>query len=530
MRSGSSVHSVVSANGPDSQRFSLHDAARRRFVVNVAANVCYAVSNTALMVWYVPFLVHHLGVAPYGMISLANSVALFAVILSSSLDVAIGRFLAIDLNQKNVTRANQTFNTALALSTLVCGSLAIPAGLVSYLFPALFNVPTGLETATRFLFASVALTTLLSILSGPFGAASVITHRFDLRGAVRLVTSLTRAGIVVLCFSVWPASLWYVSLGFFVSAWVSFIGDIVLWSRLTPTLRVDPRSVRRPQAGGFVALASWSTVNQVGVLLLMQVDLLIVNAMFGAEMTGRYASVLLFPALIHTMAESVATVLSPAIMARYAIGDIDGMRQLASRSAKMLGVALALPVGLLCGLGGPLLDLWLGAKFVALDTVLILLCGHLTWNIATRPLLYVLTAYNRVKVQGVATLAFGAANLGLAVALAKWSGWGVAGVAAAAAIVWTVKNVGLLSGYCAVLMRLRWWAFYPPLAAGALGTLGVALAGKLVSRLWWPHSWFELGIAATAISLAYCILALLVGLNRSDRELLRSLVFRSFHA
>ena len=106
---------------------------------------------------------------------------------------------------------------------------------------------------------------------------------------------------------------------------------------------------------------------------------------------------------------------------------------------------------------------------------------------------------------------------------------GIAGVAAATAIVWTIKNVVFLSSYTAVVMRLRWWAFYAPLVAGALGALGIALAGRFAAQLWWPASWLALGVLATAITGTYCVIAYTISLNRADRELLWSFLSRRSH-
>lgn len=507
----------------------LADVARKRFVINVSSNVGYVVLNTALMVWYVPFLVRHLGVAAFGMISLANALVAYAGIITTSLDVSISRFLAIDLNQGNNAGANRTFNTALGLSLAACGILLPLLGIVTFLFPLLFNVPPGLALATQFLLASVGVTTLAAILSGSFGVASLITHRFDLRNIVRSLTSLSRAGLVALCFLFWPASLWYVAAGFIVSACIGLAGDIFIWRSLTPQLHIDRCNIDRHKFRDLIGLSGWSTINQIGFLLLMQTDLLIVNKMFGAEMTGLYGSVLLFPALIDTMTATVVTVLSPAIMARFAVGDIVGMQRIASRAVKLLGIGLALPIGLLCGLGRPLLSLWLGPRFAQLDILLILLVGHLSVNLATRPLSYVLMAFNRVKVQGLVTLALGAVNVALAIAFVRWGGFGVGGVAAAAAIVWTIRNAVLLSSYASVLLRLPWWAFYPSLTAGALGTVSIALVSGFVSQLWWPTSWLALGVVATAIAVAYGVVAYAISLNRSDRDLLFSLLHGGFH-
>lgn len=507
----------------------LPDMARRRFVINVGSNLGYLVLNTALMLWYIPFLIRHLGLAAYGMIPLANSLVMYAGIISTGLDTSIIRFLAIDLNQGNDAAANRTFNTALALSLAACGILVLPAGVVIYCFPVLFQVPSGLALATQVLFASVGITTLAAILSGNFGVASAITHRFDLRNLVRSATAVSRVGVIVLCFFIWPPSLWSVAGGFIVSACIGLAGDVLVWRRLAPQLHVNWRAVDRHRFGVFIGLSSWVTVSQIGFLLLSQVDLLIVNALFGAETTGRYGSVLLFPTLINTMIGTITTVLGPAIIGRYAVGDIEGLRRITVRSVKLIGIGLALPIGLLGGFGGPLLNLWLGSEFIALDLLLVLLTGHLSVNLAIMPVVYVLTAYNRVKLQGLATLALGIMDVVLAIALARWGGLGAVGVAAAGAIIWTVRNTGFLSSYSAFIMGLPWWIFYPPLAIGALGTLSVAAAGRLISQLWWPSSWLTLGTTGAAIGAVYTVLAYAFGLNHSDRDLLWSLMRRKPH-
>jgi membrane protein EpsK len=460
------------------------------------------------------------------MISLANSLVMYASIVSSSLDVSIGRFLTIDLNRGDATGANRTFNTALALSVAAISLLLLPAGLCTYFFPALFNVPAGLEFATQFLFACVCFSTLAAILSGNFGVSTLITHRFDLRNVIRSLSLLGRIGIGALGLVLWPGNLWPIAVGILVGAGIGLAGDLWSWRRLTPILHVNRVAIDRSRANALFGLSGWSAINAIGALLLMQVDLLVVNAVFGAELTGRYASVLLFPALIYTLTEAVVAVLSPAITARYAVGEMEGVRRLATRSVKLLGLGLALPTGLLCGFSRPLLNLWLGPEFVGLDILVILLVGHLSVNLAVRPLLYILTAYNRVKVQGLVTLALGMVNVALAVVLARWSGWGMAGVAAASALVWTVKNLIFLSGYTAVQMGLPWSSFLAPLTGGGLGMLCITLGGTILSQIWWPGTWLALAALAASTAGLYGIVVYAVALDGADRNLLWRIVRR----
>lgn len=507
-------------------RPAIADRGADRFIVNVTSSITYVVLNTGLMIWYVPFLIHHLGLAAYGMVALVNALLMHSVVVTDSLTGATFRYLAIDLNRGDTPAAVRTFNNALALAVIGCCLLLLPLAATAHYLPDLFNVPEELEQQTRFLLFSTSLLAFTALVGGTLGASSLITHRFDLRNIVRALSTLSRVGVVAVCFMVWPANLWQVGAGMIAAALVNLVGDMVLWRSLTPQLVIRPRLIRIEQFRPLIGISGWSAVNTVGILLLMQIDLLIVNTFFGSEMTGRYASVLLLLTLIYTLMEAVLPILSPAIMARYATGDTAGLRMIVTRSVRSLTLILALPVGLLCGFASPLLSVWLGPKFAELDIILIFLVGHLPLTLATRPLSYVLTAHNKVRVQGLVTMAVGVANIAVVILLARYSGFGAASVAAVGALAWTARNVLFVSTYGASLMGLRWHAFWGSLTMGAAATIAVAMVGHASSRLWWPSDWFSLATAAAAISLAYCALAYAFVLTTAERALLREAVMR----
>jgi membrane protein EpsK len=216
-------------------------------------------------------------------------------------------------------------------------------------------------------------------------------------------------------------------------------------------------------------------------------------------------------------------------MARYAIDDFAGLRRLLQSAVGLLAFGLALPVGLLCGLGRPLLSLWLGPDFAELDALLAILVAHLAVNLAGRPLAYLLTAHNKVKQQGLVTLALGVVNIVLAVTLALWAEWGVLGIAAATAIVWTLKNTLFLPVYAARVLGLIWWAFLPRLAGGAAAVLGVALAGRALAAMWPPLDWTGLAAMAAAISAIYSITLLGLIIRLDDRRLILQVILRRVH-
>ncbi|MBL6081170.1 hypothetical protein JMJ56_24525 [Belnapia sp. T18] len=502
------------------------DGESGRFALNVASNIGFAVMNVALMLWYVPFLLQHLGLAAFGVIPLANTLVMYTTILSASLDTSVTRFLAMDLNRSDESAANRTFNAAVILSLVSSAALLLLCLAIAGLLPALFNLPAGLETGTRYVFGGVAATMLTGILGCSFSAISVVMHRFELRNLVRALTALSRVGVVALCFALWSPSLWHVALGFVVSAVVQLTGDILVARRLAPGLRFDLRSADQRQVVAMTGFSGWSSVNQVGNLLMLQVDLLLVNLLFGAEATGRLGALLLLVVVINSMTETVVTVLSPLVMARYVEGDQAALQRFVVRSVRLLGVALALPIGLLCGLGSPMLRLWLGPEFTSLDLLLTLLVGHLAVSLACRPLSYVLMAHNRVRLQSVVTLAAGIVAIPLAVGLASWADWGIAGVVAATAAMWVARNVLFLAPYAARTLGLRATSFLASLAIIAGCTVGVGLASAVVDRLLHPSSWTGLAGAAALVTLVYLVVAYALALDRSDRRFVRGALWR----
>ncbi|MFN8486159.1 MAG: oligosaccharide flippase family protein [Caldilineaceae bacterium] len=508
---------------PQSARNVAPPRARTHFVINVSSNVAYMAVTTLVMFWYIPFLIQHLGVAAYGMVPLANSLIMYISIITEGLDNAVTRFLIIDLNRTDPTSANATFNTALFASTFIVLGLLPFILLASWAFPFFFQVPHGLENATRFLFVGVMLTFCLSVLGSNFEVSTMAAHRFDLYNLLRGLVMATRIGAVVIAFLLLGPAIWQVGLGVVLGALVEVGGGWFFWRRLTPQLHVRFANFDRTRLRSLLGFSAWSIVNRIGVLLFLSLDLVIVNLYLGANATGEYGTLILFPDLMRSLADTVTSVLNPAIMARYAVNDYASLRALATRSVKLLGLALALPIGVFCGLAQPFLARWLGPEFQRLNLLLMIMVGHLSINLATLPLSYVLNSYNKVKVQGLVTLGLGVVNVLLAITLAIWLHWGALGVALATACVLTIRNLFFLSSYSASVMKAPWWTFYPILLGGVFGTVLTGLAAYGLAHLWRAQSWLDLIAIGLVVGIGYGFFVLWIGLHQAERLFLLEL-------
>ena len=497
---------------------------RGRFSVNLATNLGYLGLTLVVGVWYVPYLVKHLGPAAYGLIPLASTITSAMALITVGLNIAVGRSLTIALEREDHEQANRIFNTSLWGSLVLCAGLLIPAGLGLVFLELIVRVPPGFETEARWLFAAVAMAFLLNELKTPFSVSAYCRNRFDLFNLVATGEVLTRIGLVVLLFYALSASIQYVGGAILCGTMVSAVGAVWLWRRLMPTLRIARRDFNWGVLKSLTRTGGWVIVNQLGAILYLGIDVLVANRLFGAELAGKYAAVLALPLLIRTLGATIGMVFNPTATYYYARNDIDGLVTYLCRAVKCVGLLLALPIGLMCAFSEPLLRLWLGPAFGELSPLLFLMASHLCVNMAINPLLGLQVTTDRMKVPGLVTLMIGLANLALTLLLAGPMQWGLYGIAAAGAITMTVKHALFTPFYAAHVLGKPGFTFLRQMTPILLLTAATIILGRAMAWGREIGGWGDLIRSGLGLSALYGAGVYGLVMSPAERQLLRSVL------
>ena len=498
--------------------------ARRGFTINILSNIAFVGSQAVLTLWLTPYFIGYLGLAGYGMIPLIQNIVTYTGILTTSFNSAVSRYLTIELGRGDDTASNKTFNTAL-FSILGLFIVLSPAIMVlAVVFPHLFNVPIGWETDASWLVMLTAFTFFVAVAGGIFSVSAFVHSEFFKYNLANFAGIFARVFCVIALFSLFSPHLWYAGIATLIAAFVSFTGYVILWRKLTPELKIQRSAFDRTQFVEITTMGGWLVVNMAGAILLSRVDLIVVNMYFGAAMTGAYASLVQFTFLMEYLVTAAGNVVRPVILIKYAQQDMEGLRILSAQSVKLFGYGMALPVGLLCGFAQPFLSIWLGPTFTYLSWLFVAILVHQALNYSVRPLLFVQNAYNKVKWPGIVTLICGIASLVLGILFARWNIWGVIGVALAVGLSWTIKNALYMPVYTALIMKLKWWTFFPSLIPSILGTVFVMLISYGFTLIKMPGNWFSLIGMVISVSIFYTFLVWFFGLNRTDRKLIISLL------
>lgn len=501
-------------------------ASTRQLAINVGSNMVVMALNIIIGIWFTPYLIGVLGIAAFGIATLALSISNYMAIFDSALNNAIGRFLAIDLGKNDDRKASKTFNSALTLS-LVTSALLLPViSLVAWLSATIFDVPANQERQTQLVFFMAMFSYLLFFIRGVFSSSTFARNRLELQNTILATNVLLRVILTVLFFGIAAVpSLVHVGLGQMISTLVSLVLAVAIMKYLIPQIKIDPRNFDRMQTSVLLGMSGWVFVNQLGSLLFLNIDQIIINRSLGATTQGLYSSALQWSILLRSLARTFSTAIAPLMVFQFAAGNNKTLTNTSILSVKLLGLAMALPVGLISGLAIPLLRIWLGEGFDSLAQLLNLLVLPLSVNLAILPLFSLQVAYNRVKIPGIASLLFGVLNLVIALRWVSWGQYGL-GVAAASAIILTIKNGLFTPVYVARIQQLPWHTYFPSLLITVAASFIVMMTSRWAANNLNIESWVYLGLICGVITLLYGLLAFGLALKASERRILFHIAYR----
>lgn len=477
-----------------------------------------------------PFFISNLGIAAYGLIPLMTSITGYVAIVVQSLNTAVSRFLTVDLHKEDYVAANKTFSTSFfGLSAAIL--LMIPMILIVARFiPSLFHVPAGQERDAIILFLGVCAAFLIRSWAGNFTVQLFAYNRLDLQNLVNLVNLVVQIGLIFVSFSLFGPDLALVGGSYFIGAVLASVTSIILAQHVCPYLSLSIRSFDRTKLKDLYGMGGWVVINNVGALLFLQIDLIVVNLLFGASTSGKYAIALQWAILLRSFAGVLSGALTPIIFSFYANEKTEALVRITKSSIKLMGFAVALPIGLICGFAPQIISIWVGSEFINIAPLMIILTAHLSINLAVLPLFSINVAFNRMRVQGIAAILMGGANTILAIILSFLPGWGYYGVAVAGAIILTMKNAFFTPWYATKVLGIEAHTFTRSMLSGLAMTMLIGILAATIAMIL-PFTPTMLAIAGMSITIIYLGVIWSFGLSKSERGLFKSylpLAFRRF--
>jgi membrane protein EpsK len=474
----------------------------RQFPINLISNVINFTVKVGIGIFLAPFLIAHLGIEGYGLIPLITSLTNYWALITLPITSAVARYLTIDLQRNDLVSANISFNSALFVVSAASITVILPLSFFAGNLPAFFDVPKSFVNEISMFFIAILLSVLIGNMSSVFSVSSLANNRIDLYNWAEILNHVIKVSLIVFLLTLFSPSLICVGIAYFIGTLFAWGFNIVVWTKLTPGLCISARAINSSRLKEFMSYGGWIVLDQIGTLLFLYTDIMLVNIFLGSISSGQYALGLQFSSLMWSLAGVFAGLFTPIILIYYAKQNEKEIVRVTKMAIQFTGLIMALPIGLLCGFAPEVVTLWVGNEYASISPLIWLLNGHLVINLALLPIFAINRAYNKVKIPALATIAAGILNLILAVGLIKYN-FGIYGVALAGMITLSLRNLGVITGYAAIILNIPKTTFIYPLLPGAVSAISILIVSLTIKYYYVILSWSDIIGSCILISLIF---------------------------
>lgn len=492
-------------------------------LANSVSGIGYLAAQGAIAVFMTPFLLRALGATTYGLIPLSSSVVSYSAILSMGLQMSISRHLTVSRWREDISTTSATFSSAVVMATLVGASVWIVVGVVAFNVGALFRLPPEVVPAARLFLLMNGLYYALTILASALGSVCYAHGRVDLQNAIRFGDLAIRSLVPLVAFAANSRDLAWVGVGLVLAALWTSIASLLLWKRMAPQIVLSVRSVRRSLLRRLYHTSVWGTVDNIGALLHLSTDVLVLSVAISTSAAGVYGALLQWVVFVRGVVAAVNGGAEPLVMRRYAAGEVQDAWRMSRTMMRICGCLAGVCCGILLASSSVLIARWLGAPYAIFSPVLVVLISALPLTLAVSPLATYQVAADRVRVPALIMLATGLVNLVLSVALVHMQPTGI-GVALATLFALTLKTLLFTPAYVSRIIHRPLPELYGLLAPACVVTAAAYAAMRTILSFSAGSSLVGLAVRAAVTVALTAPVVWWVGLRREDRELARRLL------
>ncbi|KQS30693.1 hypothetical protein ASG33_09890 [Dyadobacter sp. Leaf189] len=473
--------------------------------------------------WLPPFLISRLGIDAFGMIPLSTALISYAGLITIAVNGSLSRFLSLDLANDNHKQANITFNTAF-VSLLALVAILVPLlGIFSFNVASFLSIPTHIVQEGIVLFICTSIAFLVSTFTSLFNTSAYLANRLDLVNRVTVINTFIRVGLILIIFLFVKVSLGLYGISMVIASLLAGIYSYILFAKYTPYLSLNTKLFDKSILQNLLSMGGWLVVIQLGNILFLQIDLLLINTMIGSAEAGKYGALLQWSNMIRTLSITLSGALGPLILKLYSMNKIEELIKLSKLSTKILSLSIAVIVSVLCLVSTQFLTLWIGPSFSQYGELFNLMLISLPINLGILPLFSINRAYNKLRIPGLFTCFMGLVNLILAYCLVRFTDMGLYGIVIASIVVLTVKNFIFIPIYVAKQMKINIGTFYASSIPSILSMLAILLIGKFYLSYFTIQDWPGL-MSHSAILLTVGAMISFVLLKGTEKKLILDIV------
>ncbi|MDO4491757.1 MAG: lipopolysaccharide biosynthesis protein [Lachnospiraceae bacterium] len=491
--------------------------------MNIISGIGVLIVNVGISFLLSPYIIRTIGVEANGFVNLANNFVAYADILVTALNAMAARFITISYVNKDYKKANLYYNSVFWGNLIIVATLLIPATVFILKLDALVDVPSGIVTDVKVLFAIIFLSFFLRTGMPNWDCGPYISNRMDRSSFASIITSVLKCVILVCAFMLFAPHVWYVGFAMTFSGAVFLAMQWYNTHTLTPELKV---SLKSPVCSfavikELVGSGIWSSFAIAGNTLMSGLDLLVCNKFLGATLMGVLAISKSIPNILNTFTESIRGAFGPELTIAYASGDKNGLLNAIERSLKISAVISTIPTAGIIIMSGDMYKLWIPSQDAHLLQILTALAVlRYVFSSGITNLNTVFVTVNKVKYNTVALVITGLVSIGTTVLMILFTDLDLYAVAGVSSIVMIIKDLCFMVPVTSHFLGYKWYQFYPSVFTSVISCVVICGVGAIVRWIIPVNSWIIFFLDVIIVAVIGLMVNMQIALNKSERAYL----------
>ena len=492
---------------------------KKQMTINMIASMLNFIINLGINFILSPYLISNVGTEAYGFVSLANNFVNYATIITIALNSMSSRFITIEMHRNNKEEANKYFNSVLVANLIIILILIIPSIILIMYLEKFLNIPNDIIIDIKLLFSLIFANFFVTIIDSVYSVATFATNKLYLRSIKTIESNLLKVGILILLFTVFKPSVFYVGIAAVISSIFLLVADIKYTKKLLTMIEIGRKNFSIKKIVTLITAGIWNTITKLGNLLSDGLDLIVCNLLISPIAMGQLAIAKTIGNVISTLVSTVSSIFQPQLTIYYAKGQNEKLVEELKNAMKMTGFFANIPFVFIVIFGKSFYKLWAPTENSSLLTILtVLTIQGVIVSGAITPLYSVYTITNKIKADAIWRVLLGFLSVILVYILLNITNLGIYAVAGVSTIIGTIFNFVFVPTYAAYCLKQKWTTFYPNILTYIITTIIILLFVNVIKSLFQINNWIELIIAMFITILIASIINYLLLFNKQQKK------------
>lgn len=486
-----------------------------------------AIINYGISFIITPFVTNTLGTEAYGFVSLANSFANYASIVTVAVNSIAARYITIEIHKGSIENARKYY-TSLFVADIVLGIFILTITLLMVCrLEDFIVIAVDLQNDVKWLFILVMVNFCIMSTSTVFSAATLIKNRLDIAALFKLIGYIFEAIILYFIFSIKRPHVYYMGIGL-IGASVTLLVLNYLYTKVHAKQLIMKKKYFQFEAIKEVfAKGIWYSINSLGNVLNSGLDLWVSNLLLSAFQMGELAIVKTVTTIATALYQLVAQPLQPLLLRCYAENDKEKITKIFRYGINVSGYFANIIFAFFAIYGIQYFKLWTPSQnndLLYKLMMITLLGGVIEGTVTPLYYTYVLTLKN--KIPCIITLVGGFLNVVSMYVLIQFGRGGLYCVVGTTTVIAWITNFIFNPLYSAHCLGLRKTVFGGTIFRNLIACTIMTIICKGISVVYYPTTWGSLIWAGVVCSVLGGVVHVLITFNRRDIEIIKKMILK----